>query len=264
MDGERLFWLHPPYHHFRSIDQQEGIPAHVSAPGSVIVWNVDAADPSSPLELVRRRPPGVSLVVMLPPTGLVPASTSVLEIVERCRPQSILPHHPDLDAQEVSTLLRRPPDDLGGELTDYLHWRGIKLETDTARMVRRVVELSAELRTVTALARALYMSRRALGRRFLSRGLPVPSHWLQMGRILRAVIRLQNSSDSLFTVACSLGYPDGFSLSNQMKRLTGHRPSLAREALGWEWVVENWLCLERDEGGLKRPMWQWQPTQAET
>ena len=262
MGSERLCWLQPPYDRFQELDTEAGIPPAVAAPGSVILWSVDAADPARPIELVRRRPPGVSLVVMLPPTGLVPASTRVLDIVERCRPQSILPHHPDLDSEEIRDLLRRPPDDLGGELTDYLTWRGIRLESEMRRTVRKVVELSADLRTVTALARALYISRRALGRRFLSQGLPVPSHWLQMGRILRATVRLQNSSESLFAIACGLGYPDGFALSNQMKRLTGFRPSLAREALGWEWVLEQWLAIEAREGSLKRSMWQWRPASA--
>lgn len=110
--------------------------------------------------------------------------------------------------------------------------------------------MSAELRTVSALSRSLYLSRRALGRRFLGRGLPVPSHWLHFARVLRGAIRLQNSDDSLFSVAAQLGYTDGFALSNQMKRLTGVRPSTARERLGWEWLVEAWLCREARDGAL--------------
>lgn len=110
--------------------------------------------------------------------------------------------------------------------------------------------MSAELRTVSALSRSLYLSRRALGRRFLSRGLPVPSHWLHFARVLRAAIQLQNSDDSLFSVASQLGYTDGFALSNQMKRLTGVRPSTARERLGWEWLVEAWLRTEARDGAL--------------
>jgi hypothetical protein len=45
-------------------------------------------------------------------------------------------------------------------------------------------------------------------------------------------------------VATSLGYPDGFSLSNQMQRLMGLRPSLMRDCFGWEWIVEAWLFQE--------------------
>jgi hypothetical protein len=68
--------------------------------------------------------------------------------------------------------------------------------------------------------------------------------------VLRATLRLQSTEDNLFTIACDLGYPDGFALSNQMYRLTGIRPTMARECLGWEWVMESWLRQEAEAGGL--------------
>ncbi|MDX1495510.1 MAG: hypothetical protein R3253_15690, partial [Longimicrobiales bacterium] len=88
------------------------------------------------------------------------------------------------------------------------------------------------------------------GRRLMTRGLPVPSHWLQMGRLLRLSSRLQNSEESIASIAYDAGYPDGFSLSNQMQRLIGYRPSQVRDYLGWEWVLEAWLRKEAEEGGL--------------
>ena len=103
---------------------------------------------------------------------------------------------------------------------------------------------------MSGLSRSLYLSRRALGRRFLTRGLPVPSHWLHFVRILRTALRLQSTEDTLFTIACDLGYPDGFALSNQMRRLTGVRPTSARDCLGWEWLIESWLRQEAENGGL--------------
>jgi len=124
------------------------------------------------------------------------------------------------------------------------------VDPDTRRLLRKTLELSGELRTVSGLARSLYMSRRALGRRFTTRGLPVPSHWLHFGRVLRAAVRLQNPGSTLYAVACELGYPDGFSLSNQMHRLTRLRPSIMKECFGWEWIVEAWLRQEAEEGSL--------------
>jgi AraC-like DNA-binding protein len=172
----------------------------------------------------------------------------------RCRPHSILPYVEDLDPEELVSILRRFPNDFAIEVTEYLSWRGLELDVDTRRLLRKTFELSGELRTVSALARALYMSRRALGRRFLTRGLPVPSHWLHFARILRGSIRLQNPESSLFSVGCDLGYPDGFAFSNQMKRLTGLRPSLMRECFGWEWIVESWLRREARNGQLSVPI----------
>jgi AraC-like DNA-binding protein len=168
----------------------------------------------------------------------------------RCRPLGILPYHETPSVEDLVWALTRPPQDLPVEVTEYLVWRGIPLDRETARIIRRTVELSADVRSISALARSLYLSRRALGRRFLNRGLPVPSHWLHFARLLRVAIRLQNSAESVVSIGFELGYPDGFSLSNQMMRLIGCRPSEVRAHLGWEWVLEAWLRREADAGGL--------------
>jgi AraC-like DNA-binding protein len=98
------------------------------------------------------------------------------------------------------------------EVTDYFAWRGIEVSKDTRRIVHKIIEFSAELRSVSAVSRGLYISRRALGRRFMSQGLPVPSHWLHFARLLRVTIRLQNTEESVLSLGYDLGYPDGFFL----------------------------------------------------
>jgi len=158
--------------------------------------------------------------------------------MEHLHPEDLLPY------------LKRFPVDFDLEVTDYLTWRGIEVDMETRRLIRKTFELSAELRTVSGLARSLYISRRALGRRFMSRGLPVPSHWLHFGRVLRASLRLQGEGTNLSSIAYDLGYPDGFSLSNQMHRMTGLRPSLMRECFGWEWIVEAWLFREAEQKSI--------------
>lgn len=224
-------------------------------PGMALIWRVSGAAGGAPLDpeidFARHRPFGMALIAVLPPADRLSSAVDVLTLVDRCNPHSVLPFHPEPDPEDLSRVLQRPPEALSVEVSDYLSWRGIRMDGDTRRVVRRIIDLSGELRTVSALARALYVSRRALGRRFLSRGLPSPSHWLQFGRALRAAIRLQTTNDSLFTVASDLGYPDGFALSNQMKRLTGVRPTVARGCLGWEWFLEAWLTKERQEGHLR-------------
>lgn len=212
-------------------------------PGVSLVWRMKFKEDEL-MEVVRRRPGGMALIVILPDADRVAADRDVLRVIETCRPQSVLPYHVWSEPNDLMQLARRPPDDLAAEVTDYLTWRGVALEQDGRHLIRRTIEMSSEIQTVAALARALYQSRRALGRRFLRSGLPVASHWLHFGRILRAAIRLQSTNDSLFTVACDLGYPDGFALSNQMKRLTGLRPTTARDYLGWEWILEAWIQRE--------------------
>ena len=218
--------------------------------GSALIWHLGARPSPEETEFAGGRAPGVALFIILPPADEIDPPDHVLRAVELCRPHSILPHHRQPSVIDLRAILSRPPDDLPGEVTDYLGWRGLTIDMETRRLIRKTVELSAELSTVNGLARALYVSRRALGRRFTSRGLPVPSHWLHFARVLRAAMRLQDSDDTLLTAAARLGYPDGFALSNQMHRLVGVRPVVAREHLGWEWLLEEWLLKEADGGGL--------------
>jgi AraC-like DNA-binding protein len=241
----------PPYRTAEALSHPGQIPiGPLPNRGSVLIWNMAVGDRSQAARAVKNRPPGVALFAVLPPAPRWDTAGALLGILEECRPHSVLPHMRDLDAEELIAILRRFPSDLAVEVTDYLHWRGLDVDQDTRRLLRRILELSGELRTVTGLSRALYMSRRALGRRFMSRGLPVPSHWLHFGRVLRAALRLQEPSANLFAVGCDLGYPDGFALSNQMKRLMGVRPSLMRECFGWEWIVESWLIQEAQSGSF--------------
>jgi AraC-like DNA-binding protein len=160
----------------------------------------------------------------------------------------------DVHCDELTSILRRFPAHFDSVVTDYLVWRGAELDLDTRRLVRKALELSGELRTVSGLSRALYMSRRALGRRFMNRGLPVPSHWLHFGRVLRGSIRLQDPRGNLYKIGCELGYADGFAFSNQLNRLTGLRPSVMKICFGWEWIVESWLSKEAEAGNLSQAM----------
>ena len=219
-------------------------------PGSALVWEMREQEFESARGLVENRPGGLSLIVILPTAKCIDAHPEIVKSIHRCRPHGLLPQHGSPDPSDLAAVLCRPPRDAAAEMTDYLAWRGLVVDLETTHLLRRIFELSGELRTVTALARGLYMSRRALGRRLMTRGLPVPSHWLQISRILRLSFKLQNSRTSIFSLAYDAGYPDGFALSNQMHRLVGYRPSQVREYRGWEWIFESWLRREADAGGL--------------
>jgi len=216
-------------------------------PGDALVWEAQSMEaPRS----VSERPGGLSLIVILPEAaGDISESREVIGRLG-LRPHGVLPPGSRFSPEDLAEVLRRPSIDLAADATEYLRWRGIHLGRGTVRLVRNILDLSADLRSVAAASRSLYVSRRALGRHMSSRGLPVPSHWLQIGRLLRVLYRLQNTTESVGSVGLSLGYPDGFSLSNQMERLTGHRPSLVRERFGWEWFFECWLRREASAGNF--------------
>jgi AraC-like DNA-binding protein len=246
--------LAPPYGALLPLDDEEEFPEHPkSFRGAALVWSLGQGGSEAHLEKAATRPGGLPLLVLFPPSPRIARLRSrMLELVEETRPLGILPYHPFPEATELQMLLRQGPAFLPGDSLDYLWWRGLRPEQETRRLIRRIAELSGELQTLAAVSRSVYLSRRALGRRFHDRGLPAPSRWLQFFRILRACVQLQSSEHSLCQVARSLGYPDGFTLSNQMERMIAARPSLVRERLGWEWIFESWLRSEWDRGSLKQ------------
>ena len=246
--GDAALLLGPPYDQLTPVDLADPIEPLVG--GWVVAWNLGKRDWASATDFVVNRAAGVSLAVILPENHDHLPVIRLLRTIEQSRPQAVLPFHETPRPREIASVIRRPPVNLASSVAEYLDWRGFSLDPVTRSIIRRTVELSARVRTISALARNLYLSRRALGRRFLKSGIPVPSHWLQISRILRATIKLQNSDGTLFSVACSLGYPDGFSLSNQMQRLCGLRPLEVRDLAGWEWVLETWIQREAERGGV--------------
>ncbi|MDT8369006.1 MAG: hypothetical protein RQ745_07345 [Longimicrobiales bacterium] len=247
-------------HRFYLFDRPYRIPDPVPSPGCIddeqldtgtaLIWCLGTSHSDLFLHEVRTRPAGMQLLAILPRTEEIVDADELLRMVELCRPHAVLPFHQEPDPIDLRTLLAEPPHDLAQSILAYLAWRGLVLDSDIRRLLRRTVELSETISTVAGLARGVYMSRRALGRTFLREGLPVPSHWLHLGRVMRAVLHLQWGGETLMRVASRLGYPDGFSLSNQMNRLTGVRPSEVKIRIGWEWVLEAWIRREIAGGGF--------------
>jgi len=247
---DAVYLLGPPYRQLVQIDLDN--PPTIREGGWVMAWHLASRRWKKGAPVATSRAAGVALAIILPDRRDRGSIVTSLRAIERSRPQSVLPYHAEPTARELVSVIRREPTCLASSVADYLVWRGFSLDPITRSIIRRIVELSAQVQTIDALAKNLYMSRRALGRKLLSNDLPVASHWLHMARVLRATIRLQNNSEaSLFSVAASLGYADGFSLSNQMHRLCGIRPNEARERLGWEWLLETWLTREAARSGVQ-------------
>ncbi len=245
---DAVFLLGPPYRKLTMIDPDH--PLRQCGGGWVLAWHLGSPHWHRGAGVVADRPAGVPLAMILPNRDDRLSVLRVLRAIEQSRPQAVLPYYEAPTARDITSVIRREPTCLATSVADFLEWRGFSLDPVTRSIIRRTVQLSSDVQTVAALARNLYMSRRALGRRLLKDRLPVPSHWLHISRVLRATIKLQNSDASLFSIACSLGYSDGFSLSNQMRRLCGIRPKEARERLGWEWVFETWLAKEAATGNI--------------
>ena len=127
--NQRLQLFHPPYRRL------EPLPARVDGggvpQGEAIVWNPSLPLRSSEFEKVRHRPGGVALLVVLPPSDDIQHPAEVLRIIELCRPQAMMPYHPEPNPEDLRALLRRRPENLPSEITEYLAWRGVILDPDT-------------------------------------------------------------------------------------------------------------------------------------
>lgn len=213
--------------------------------GSAVVWQLTAAArQNDEFEALRNKVPGLPLLVLLPPPSEISRITDVLPLVRLLAPRMILPHGLLDSVYRLRQVFAMPPRSLAGAVTDYLIRRGFLHERRAVRDFQRILELAPETRSIAALSRRMYTSRRTLGRHFIATGMPVPSHCLHFGRLLHVAVQLQVDEGAMFRVATRFGYTDGFTMSNQMKRLIGYRPSQVRELLGWEWLVEAWLRQE--------------------
>src|SRR5688572_28442773 len=128
-----LFSLFPPY---RSLDPlgppEYRLPSEVP-PGGVLLWLLQEGEWHRAFEAAKTRPGGMALIVVLPEARVVEGEPNLLRVIELCRPQTVLPFHPEPNISDICALLRRPPDDLGVEVTEYLAWRGLEVDRDTRR-----------------------------------------------------------------------------------------------------------------------------------
>ena len=244
-----LCLLRPPYALPEPIDPGWQ-PRELPAPGYVLVWGPRSARGDVVQRLVER-PPGLPLFLVLPPPGRVQEIVPALARLHELAPRAVIPDGPLVGSAAIRVLLASHARPLALEVTEYLLRRGL-VPTASLAAVKQVLELAGSTRSITALCRRMYLSRRTLGRHFELQGIPVPSHWLQMGRLLHVAARLQRERATAFRAAVGVGYPDGFTMSNQMKRLLGVRPTEVRECLGWEWIVEAWVKAETARGGFAR------------
>lgn len=213
--------------------------------GYAVVWQLTSqARQSGDYELLRHKAHGLPLLVLLPPPRDILSVMDLLPLVRLLMPRMILPYGMIDSPYRLRQVLALPPRSLAAAVTDHLIRRGLLRTRKGIREFQRIMELAPDTSSIAMLSRRMYTSRRTLGRHFIATGMPVPSHCLHFARLINVAAKLQRDDDPVFRVAARFGYPDGFTMSNQMKRLIGFRPSEVRELLGWEWIVEAWLARE--------------------
>jgi AraC-like DNA-binding protein len=214
--------------------------------GSAIVWQLSSEqDAMRQYDSLRYKAQGIPLMVLLPPPKDIADLIDMLPLIRGLSPRMILPFGLFDTPYRLRQILAMAPRSIAVAVTDYLTRRGSLRTRKGIREFHRIMELAPETNSIAMLSRRMYTSRRTLGRHFAATSMPVPSHCLHFGRLINVAIQLQQEDSAIFEIASRFGYPDGFTMSNQMKRLIGYRPSEVRNLLGWEWIVEAWLKIER-------------------
>jgi len=246
----RIALFRPPYDKFEAIDAT-WTPAQIPARGMALIWWLeDGKEQEKEFRYLHDRAWGLPLFIVLPPPMELTRALPLLPYINALNPRAVLPCAPLVSPPHLRALLSTPPRNLPGAITHYLAWRGLIPDDEIRKKIAGILSAAPEITSVSKLARRLYTSRRTLGRHFAAAGLPVPSHWLQFARLIYAVVMLHDAQAPISRIATRAGYPDGFTMSNQMKRLIGIRPSEVRRHLGWEWVTEAWISREAQNGGF--------------
>ncbi|HUF12975.1 MAG TPA: AraC family transcriptional regulator [Longimicrobiales bacterium] len=264
-----LSFFAPPY--FEPIRAGQLLQHERPPRGVFLLWDLrHTMDFAVTAEQVTRRPHGMALVIVLPPPHELHRIRDVVDGLVDFHPCAILPASLN-SSERLRQLLRNLPRRPHQEFVEYFKRRGLLCDDRSRQEVDRLFAEARVVRSVATLARRMASSRRTLGRHFAGAGLPAPSRWLQFARLLYVSLYLQRNRCSIGRAAAEMGYPDPFTMSNQMKRLTGLRPSEVKSRFGWSWIVECWLVEEARRGGFDRERYRralgpylTQPSQAQT
>lgn len=249
--AHQLLLFRHPYDYLQPITSGSNLNHNAPHAGSAILWKVENSRAQErQYEWLTRRPPSVPLAVVLPKPDVIGEAIPLIKKLAHLRPRIVIPTDQLAAPRHLRRLLTQEPKEYSSAVIEHLEARKLIPSLQIGNEIGRIIEFSSSTRTVARLAKRMYTSRRTLGRHFQRVGLPTPSHWLQFGRLFRVAVKLQNSSATINRIALSSGYPDGFTLSNQMKRLTGCRPTFVRSRLGWEWFVDTWIGHELRTGGI--------------
>lgn len=251
MFSEReLSFFAPPY--FELLPATQLVQRERPPRGVFLLWDLKhTTDFAASAERVLRRPHGMALIIVLPPPHLLDRIRDVYDGLADFHPCAIMPASLN-SSERLRQLLRNLPRRPHQEFVDYFRRRGLLCDDRARSEVDRLFMEARVTHSVAALARRMASSRRTLGRHFAASGLPAPSRWLQFARLLYVSLYLQRNRCSIGRAAAEMGYPDPFTMSNQMKRLTGLRPSEVKSRYGWSWIVESWIVEETMRGGFDR------------
>ncbi|MGH7929372.1 MAG: helix-turn-helix domain-containing protein [Candidatus Binatia bacterium] len=237
-----LFAIRPPYAALEALPLEK---IRAAEWGEALVMQVrDVNIPSAIRTALARRKRETPLYVILPPPNIFRSAPDLPQEILSLKPEGIYPHMAEIWPEVVKYSMSLPPAEPALDACQYIRESGVPMPSRVFDTVVEIFEVADSIKTVNRLSRHLCVSRRTLGRLFRTYELPQPSHWLQFSRVFRVCLRMHSNQETVTRSAMWGGYPDAFTFSNQMNRLLGIRPSLAKSRLGWKWLIEAWLVRE--------------------
>lgn len=107
------------------------------------------------------------------------------------------------------------------------------------------------LRVARIARRVVYAGRQTLNRHFRAEGLPPTRDWVVLARAVHAHRTFVDGA-SLQRAGYAAGYPDQFTMSQVIHRITGLRPSQLRDVC-WQPFLDVWIARQRERGTLTGP-----------
>ena len=107
INGERksVLLLGPPYRHLKAVNLAD--PAQPREGGWVMTWNLGSERWRDGEQVVANRFAGLALVIILPDGNDRLSVLRILRLIERTRPQVVLPHHEVPSPREIAGVIRR-------------------------------------------------------------------------------------------------------------------------------------------------------------
>lgn len=235
--GSQLSYILPPYRQLIPIAVRE-VPRLTSC-GTALFWSVGSDSDDDMFTALQRRYMAVPLIVTLPAPHERARCKQLIDGIPLLYPRAILDERITLESA-VRRLARRP-ERLSRAVLEFLDRTDVYIPERVRMHIRQMLDHAAYTTSVRGVTARLNTSRRTLGRDFSGASLPPARDWLAFARLLHVVCELQESGSTIQRVACKFGYPDPYTLSNQMLHTLGVRPTQARGILGWEWVVLRWV-----------------------
>jgi AraC-like DNA-binding protein len=134
------------------------------------------------------------------------------------------------------------PDNLSGDVLEWLRLRGMRLSPAVSELLCHIVGLAWRYPHLTDLLDTLGEGERTARYRFLRACLQPPRAWHRAARALHWAMRIQAEPHTpLLQLALDAGYSDHSGLCRQLVRTFGYTPGFVRGTLGWEWLLNRWM-----------------------